>query len=107
MGGTHSVDTDTCEHLESCVSMAHDGLADVVEAVITMLGYFSNWHSGDALRIVCKAEEVLRNGISSLVSSVYTGDLNLQDSGAGETSRLHRRPSPGHWEKGAREEDLR
>lgn len=70
MRGTHSVNTDTCEDLESCVSLAHDGLTDVVEAVITVVSYFINWHSGDSLRIVCKTEEVLRNEISYLVSSV-------------------------------------
>lgn len=66
MGGAHPVDTDICEDLEGGVSVAHDGLANVVETMIAMESDFLDCHRGDAFGVVCEAEEVLRNGVSSV-----------------------------------------
>lgn len=108
MGSAHPVDTDFCEDLEGGVSMAHDGLANVVQAMVTMERDFVDWHRGDLFRVVCEAEEVLRNGVSSVlcvIDGLYS--WNLRGNGAGGTWRLRIRLNQGRSGQGATEEDSR
>lgn len=66
MRSAHSVDTDAGEDLKGGVASAHDGLSNVVEAMIAVEDDILRWHCGNALGVICEAEEVLRNKINHL-----------------------------------------
>jgi hypothetical protein len=49
----------TVQHFERRVAVAHDGLTDVVEAVVAVDAHFLLGHCGDGLRIIREAKEIL------------------------------------------------
>lgn len=76
--------------------------------MVTMERDFMDWHRGDRFGVVCEAEEVLRNGVSSVlcvVGGLYSWDL--RGNGADGTWRLHIRLNQGRWEQGATEGGVR
>lgn len=56
---THTINTHFSHRLKCCVAVAHDGLANVIQAMIAMEYYFVCGHVGHAGWVVGEAEEVL------------------------------------------------
>lgn len=73
------------QHFERRVAVAHDGLTDVVEAVIAVDAHFLLGHCGDGFGIIREAKEILANEHSLIAQ--WRGRGSLQDSEAGGTWR--------------------
>lgn len=104
MGNSHAVDSDFRHEFEGRVPIAHDSLTNVIEAVITMQYYLCWRHIGNAVRVVCKPEEILRRYFSREEMKVMS---NSRGNAIDETWKYHRRRylglSPKEvWEEGRR-----